>query len=273
MKLAILFTLAVSLVSLNIFAEPAYSAHQWRLVWGDEFQGEGTLDSQKWIYEVGNVGSANHEAQTYTDRSDNSFLENGALVIQAKKEDFGDKHYTSARLHSQQSWLYGRFEFSAKLPTGRGTWPAIWFMPDQQVYGDQLWPDNGEIDLLEAVGFDQNVNHFSVHTKDYNWMTHSNPTFWTSVPDGNLQFHKYTLDWYQDHLDFWLDEVKYMTLEKTGDWRQWPFDQKFYLIINLAIGGGWGGLHGIDDFLFPARFEIDSVHVYELVDQFPRKIK
>jgi licheninase len=241
------------------------STSKWQLVWSDEFNGTGKPDPSKWLYETGDSGSANHEAQAYTDRIDNAYLENGHLVIKAVKEDFADKHYTSARLNSRQSWTYGRFEFRAKFPRGRGTWPAAWMLPDAQTYGDGYWPDNGEIDVLEAVGFDPNVNHFLTHTKDFNWMNNNQPTFLTSVPDADQAFHTYALEWSPDHLDFFIDQTKYMTVEKKGDWRQWPFDQNFHLILNLAIGGSWGGMQGIDDQIFPATFEIDYVRVYKMV--------
>jgi licheninase len=243
-----------------------YNAHQWKLVWSDDFNGSGQPDPTKWTVEVDGSGGGNHEAQYYTDRLDNAFVKDGHLVIEAKKEDYQNKSYTSAILDSKQSWTYGRFEIRAKLPTGRGTWPAAWLLADKQVYGSQFWPDNGEVDMLEAVGYDQNVIHFTLHDKFFNYMHNNNPMTWMRVADADQQFHTYTFDWYPDHMDFWLDHVKYMTFEKQGDWQKWPFDQNMHLILNLAVGGDWGGLKGIDDSIFPARFEFDSVKVYQQVD-------
>jgi len=249
----------------GIFSHAVFAdSPKWKLVWSDEFDGAGKPDPTKWKYQVGGDGWGNQEEEYYTDHLENAHLENGHLVIEARKEEMASNHYTSARLNSRASWTYGRFEFRAKLPTGRGTWPAAWILPDVKTYGDRFWPDNGEIDVLEAVGFDQNVNHFSVHTKDFNWMNGNQPTFWTMVPDADKDFHTYALEWYPDHLDFFIDQTKYMTLKKIGDWRQWPFDKNFHVILNLAIGGSWGGEKGIDDQIFPAKFELDYVRVYQL---------
>lgn len=243
-----------------------YNAHKWKLVWGDDFNGTGSPDETKWQQEINGSGGGNNEAQFYTDHIENSFLENGHLVIQAKKEDIGEKHYSSALLDSKESWTYGRFEFRAKLPKGRGTWPAAWLLADKQTYGTQFWPDNGEVDVMEAVGFEQNVVHFTLHDKFFNYMNENNPIVWMKVHDADEQFHTYTLDWYPDHMDFWLDHVRYMSFKKHGDWQKWPFDQKMHIILNLAIGGSWGGSQGIDDSIFPARLEFDSVRVYKQID-------
>ncbi len=142
----------------------------WRLVWSDEFDHRGLPDSSKWGYDVGGHGWGNKELQYYTERrKENARVEDGHLIIEARRDNSGGHEYTSARLVSKGKgdWTYGRFEVSAKLPSGRGTWPAIWMLPSLKSYGNFGWPDNGEIDIMEHVGFDPDVVHGSAHTKAY----------------------------------------------------------------------------------------------------------
>ena len=140
----------------------------WRTVWADEFDGSAIPDSTKWMYEVGGHGWGNNELQFYTEsRRENARIEGGVLTIEARREEWQGRSYTSARLNSRQGWQYGRIEARARLPHGRGTWPAIWTLPVRGTYGNGGWPDNGEIDIMEHVGFDPNVVHASVHTRAY----------------------------------------------------------------------------------------------------------
>jgi licheninase len=226
----------------------------WRLVWSDSFTRAGAPNSAKWKFETGGDGGGNNEAQFYTDRPENARVEGGRLMIEGRKESYQKRDYTSARLISKAAWTYGRFEIRAKLPNGRGLWPAIWFMPLKQTYSDRLWPDNGEIDLMENVGFEPGLVHFSTHTKDKNWMNGNQNTMTTPSPLAG-GYHTYILEWLPDHMDFLIDDVKYLSVrEDTSNWKVWPFNQDFYLILNLAVGGSWGGEKGIDDTIFPARF-------------------
>jgi beta-glucanase (GH16 family) len=252
----------------------------WKLVWSDEFDKPGLPDPAKWGYETGFV--RNNEAQFYTrERKENARVENGMLVIEARKEQFknpyfqpGDQaskkgrrnresaDYTSASLTTQgkASWTYGRVEVRAKLPAGCGTWPAIWMLGTNQVG----WPACGEIDIMEWVGFDPGVVYAHAHTKKYNHVQKTSRGDKITIPDASNAFHVYALEWYPDRLDFFVDDKKYFTYKNEGTGPDaWPFDKDQYLILNLAIGGSWGGKKGIDDNCFPQRYFIDYVRVYQ----------
>jgi beta-glucanase (GH16 family) len=239
-------------------------ATDWRLVWSDEFETPGSPDPSKWGYEEGFLRNA--EAQHYTKaRRENARIENGFLVIEARKERFGDSaKYTSASLitEGKAEWKYGRIEVRAKLPTGRGTWPAIWMLGRNLHEVD--WPKCGEIDIMENVGFDPDIIHTNIHTESYNHSIGTNKGSKITVPRPHASLHVFALEWFEDRLDVFVDDTKYFTFtnEKTGA-GTWPFDQPFFLILNIAIGGSWGGQKGIDDSIFPQRMEVDYVRVYE----------
>lgn len=242
----------------------------WRLVWSDEFDGTGWPDAQKWSYDVGGHGWGNDELQYYTDRRlQNCYLEEGILNIVALQEQFESNAYTSARLVSRGKgdWTFGRFEIRARLPRGRGTWPAIWMLPTEWTYGNGGWPDNGEIDIMEHVGFDPGIVHASTHTHTYNHRIGTQKTATINVPDAQNVFHTYTLEWSADTIHVFVDSIKYFTHvnDNTG-WQAWPFDKDFHLILNVAVGGTWGGLQGVDNSVFPQRLEVDYVRVYERSD-------
>ena len=242
----------------------------WKLVFSDEFEQPGAPDPKKWSYETGMI--RNHEAQLYTDaRKENARVEDGCLVIEARKEDapvpgHADKvaHYTSASLstsgHAQ--WLYGKVEVRAKLPAGRGTWPAIWFLPDR--IAQVGWPACGEIDLMENVGFEPGRIHLSVHTKAYNPVQHTEKTTSVPVPRLDTDFHVYAMEWTPDEIRMSIDGAHHFTFaNEHKSEAEWPFDHPFHLKLNLAIGGAWGGQKGIDDSIFPQKFLVDYVRVYQ----------
>lgn len=170
----------------------------WELVWSDEFDATGLPDPAKWGYDVGGSGWGNNELQYYTENNpNNARVMNGRLIIEAHRENFGGNEYTSARLvtRGKGDWIFGRFEINAKLPSGRGTWPAIWMLPTQWSYGNGGWPDNGEIDIMEHVGYDPGVIHASIHTHLYNWPAGTQKTAIINIPDAETAFHTYTLEW------------------------------------------------------------------------------
>ncbi len=239
----------------------------WKLVWADEFDYQGLPDQKKWEYKVGGAGWGNKELQYYTSgKLTNARVEHGKLIIEARKEKIDSNNYTSARLVTagKGDWTYGRFEIRAKLPSGRGTWPAIWMLPSKTTYSDRFWPDNGEIDIMEHVGFDPGIIHSSTHTKAYNWPKQNQKTGTLKVPDVQSAFHVYALEWDAETIDIYIDKTKVLSSKNEGTgWEAWPFDQKFHLILNLAIGGNWGGAKGVDDAIFPQRMEIDYVRVYQ----------
>jgi len=235
----------------------------WTLVWNDEFDGT-SIDRTKWGYDVGGHGWGNNELQYYTDQKENSFVENGKLVIQLRKEEYSGRHYTSARMVTKYrgDWLYGHIEIRAKLPWGKGTWPAIWMLPTDWEYGG--WPNSGEIDIMEHVGYDQDVIHGSTHSKKYYFKINTQKTGTIKVTNVSTEFHTYAIDWFPDRIDFFVDGKKYFSSTNDGTgWEAWPFDKRFHLIINIAFGGDWGGAKGIDESILPQRMEIDYVRVYK----------
>jgi beta-glucanase (GH16 family) len=232
-------------------------------VWAEEFDREGLPDTTRWSYEEGRV--RNHEAQYYTRaRPENARVEDGMLVIEGRKEAYGGASYTSASLTTQgkESWRYGRIEVRAKLPSGRGTWPAIWMLGEN--IGTVGWPECGEIDIMENVGFEPDVIHGTVHTGAFNHIEGTQKGSQITVPGASEDFHVYAVEWLPDRIDFYVDDTRYFSFANTGGGEaEWPFDQPAYLILNLAIGGDWGGQQGIDDSAFPLRYYVDYVRVYE----------
>jgi beta-glucanase (GH16 family) len=240
---------------------------EWQLVWADEFDVNGLPNPQKWNYEVGGHGYGNNELQYYTNqRSQNVRVKDGLLTIEAHRESYYENEYTSAKLTSKGKgeWRYGRIEVKAKLPKGRGTWPAIWMMPEQSQYGSGGWPDNGEIDIMEHVGFDEGQVHCTIHCAAYNHRINTQVGKSILLPDATQQFHIYSIEWWENKIEGFVDDEKYFSFaNQNKDWQTWPFDKPFYLILNLAIGGDWGGAQGVDNTIFPEQFTIDYVRVYE----------
>jgi len=239
------------------------SAQSWKLAWSDEFNYTGLPDSSKWTNEVGYV--RNNEPQYYTEkRLENNSVENGSLVIVARKENYDGAPYSSASLHNKGKgdFTYGKIEVRAKLPAGRGTWPAIWLLGSG--YPETKWPLCGEIDIMEHIGFDYGKVHVNVHTEKYNWNKKTNQNDSILLPDVSSDYHIYTLEWYPDKLLFFVDgnQTYQFMNDGTGE-KGWPFDKPCYLILNLAIGGAWGGRYGIDDSIFPAKYYIDYVRIYK----------
>ena len=236
---------------------------RWKLVWSDEFDEDGKTDSANWGHTIDGQGNGNDEAQYYTDRdASNARSKNGILTITARKEKKEWAEYTSARLFSRKTWTYGRFEIRAKLSVGLGTWPAIWMLPSKMTYGESMWIDNGEIDIAEAAGRDPDHVLSSAYSKADNYWTGVQKTNYADVPNSATEFHTYTFEWLPELMEFYVDGKKTHTIirEPGSDWTKWPFDQEYYLIMNLAVGGGFGG--DIDDSVFPANIQIDYARVY-----------
>jgi beta-glucanase (GH16 family) len=239
----------------------------YSLVWSDEFDYTGLPDTAKWKYDTeGNeAGWGNNEAQFYTKANKkNAQVENGILRITARKENFGRKEYTSARLVSNADWKYGKIEVNAKLPEAVGTWSAIWMMPSGWSFNDGNWPDIGEIDIMEHVGHDIGVIHASAHSKDYQWQAGTQKTAIVNVPDVTEEFHTYILEWTPDVLKAFVDDSLYFEYKNEGlGESKWPYDKPYYLILNVAVGGAWGSIKGIDAEAFPQTMEVDYVRVYQ----------
>ena len=257
---------------LALSALSAHAADGWRLAWCDEFDKDGAPDPAKWNYEEGFV--RNHERQYYTrDRRENARVAKGILIIEARterfaiprgggKEEFAD--YTSASLTTKNraAWTYGRIEVKAKLPAGRGTWPAIWTLGRNI---DKVgWPTCGEIDIMEFVGHQPGVVFVNVHTKGFNHTRGNGRGTRQPLADASSAFHLYSLEWTPRKLDFGIDgKSVFVCANDDKGVDSWPFDAPQFLILNLAIGGTWGGQKGIDDAIFPQQFLIDFVRVYQ----------
>jgi beta-glucanase (GH16 family) len=251
------------------------SLDNYQMVWGDEFDGT-EIDASKWSYELGDgcqisddlCGWGNNELEYYTDRSENSYLDNGKLVIEAKKElplYIGQHEYTSARMVTKNKgdWKYGRVDVRAKLPTGQGLWPAIWMLPTDTVYG--IWPRSGEIDIMENIGSEPNKIFGTVHygLGLENWTYFSQDTIKASGTFVD-EFHVYTVLWTEDCLQFQLDGVNYgePVTRSTVLPSPFPFDQKFHMILNVAVGGNLPGNPNAAT-TFPQKMEVDFVRVYQ----------
>lgn len=257
---------ATNKTSKPVIVRPTSREINWEQVWGDEFDGQGLPDGSKWTYETGGDGWGNQEQQFYTrEDTDNARVENGTLIIEARKESVQGSAYTSARLNSRESWTYGRVEVRAKVPAGRGTWPAIWMLADNDTYGDQYWPDNGEIDIMEHVGYDEGVIHGTIHTKAFNHIEGTDKGSSRTIPTATSEFHTYALEWTPREIRVSVDGQTYFTFQNREpyNWQEWPFDQPFHLLLNVAVGGTWGGAEGIDDSVFPERMVLDYVRVYK----------
>lgn len=243
----------------------------WRMVWSDEFNSNGRPDPKKWTFETGGGGWGNYEHQYYTDRAENSRVEDGHMVIEVRKEPIQDHHYTSARVTTVPTggWRYGRFEVRAKLPSGAGTWPALWFMPIHMGYGNQGWPDNGEIDMMEHIGADPEHVLGAFYTKNSNWMNGNGLIGYHKVPNLETDFNVFAMEWTENEASLFVNDHKFLTLlNPRTTWMDWPFDKEFYLIMNIALGG-FGG--EIDDSIFPQKMLIDYVRIYERIPGAPQE--
>ena len=254
-------------------------SENWELLWSDEFNYE-ELDLTKWNKLNWKPGWVNNELQAYTDRDTNIFLENGHLVLQGNIEpgysgtDYvGNNYvadYTSGRVNTDDkfSTTYGRFDIKAKLPAGKGSWPAIWMLGES--ISSIGWPQCGEIDIMEHVGYDQGLVHGSIHTQDYNHMYGTQKSGSKYVDDVTDAFHVYSLEWSPFYLRYLIDNEPFFFVynDSNGDFGKWPFNDPHYLILNLAIGGDWGGVQGVSASAFPMKMYIDYVRVYKKSDTY-----
>jgi len=279
-----LFLSVVFLIFLTVCEESIYSnqlpdennhtLEGWELVWNDEFDGDA-IDDQKWNKLLWRPGWVNNELQAYTDRDTNVFVQDDNLVIRALIEPgfFGTDYtgtsytadYTSGRLNTagKGEWTYGRFDTRAKLPKGIGSWPAIWMLGSNiSAVG---WPHCGEIDIMEHVGFDEGNIHASIHTTDYNHVNGTQKSGQVIIPTATDSFHVYSLEWDSTYIRYLVDDEPYFFIynDSNGDEDKWPFNKPQYIILNLAVGGDWGGAEGIDPSVFPMEMKVDYVRVFE----------
>lgn len=238
--------------STDIEAPEGYS-----LVWNDEF--DGSELGSDWTFEVAGPGFVNNELQSYVKGNDVAEVSNGTLKINLFKDGNTIK---SARIYAKrnQGWKYGYFEASIKLPEGRGTWPAFWMMP----VNFKTWPGDGEIDIMESVGYDPNVVVSTIHCNKYNNGGTAIESARRTISNAYTEFHKYALEWTSDKMVFFVDGIKLLTYNNDGTGKDaWPFNAPFYIILNLAWGGSWGGVQGVDESCLPATMEVDYVRVFQ----------
>ena len=253
----------IFILSLLAFFISCKNSEDWKLVWSDEFEADGHPDQSSWSYEKGYV--RNNELQYYTEkRLDNARVEDGMLIIESRKDNFENNAFTSASIHTsgKQDFLYGKIEVRAKIPTGKGMWPAIWLLGNniKQVG----WPACGELDIMENVGFDPDKIHANIHCEAYNHTKGNGKGNNIVINKPFEDFHTYAMESTENKIDFFVDDSLYFTYGNEGKGAaSWPFDKPHYLILNSAIGGAWGGQQGVDDSIFPQKYYIDYVRYYK----------
>jgi beta-glucanase (GH16 family) len=269
-SLPALMSMLIGILPLNQipFVEDKNWKFESKPTWNDEFNYTGLPLTSKWGYDLGNSGWGNNEKQNYTNSIKNASVANGQLTITAIKEDSDSMKYSSARLVTKHKLdvLYGRIEVSAMLPSGVGTWPAIWMLPTDFAYGQ--WPKSGEIDIMEHVGYDQNRVHFTTHSEAYYFKINTQKTSIKVIDDASTTFHKYRVDWTPYSIKGFYDDKNVFEFKNEGTgYKVWPFDKRFHLLLNIAVGGDWGGAKGIDDTIFPQKMVIDYVRYYRMIDK------
>ena len=240
----------------------------YQLVFEDEFEGT-EINRDYWNVSDTQYGGGNNELQYYS--PDNIEVSNGTLKITALQESKSNRDYTSGKIDSRYgfTFTYGMVEIRAKQPAGTGTWSAAWMMPVTSHYGG--WPSSGEIDIVEYVGYDPYKIHSTVHTDIYYHKIGTQKGSAKNVDNLDTEFHVYKMEWLPESITFYVDDelvYKYSpgATQTCPNYKQWPFDRDFYIILNLAIGGDWGGAQGVDDSIFPTVFEIDYVKVYQAIE-------
>jgi beta-glucanase (GH16 family) len=272
---ALLCVLVVAVLSAFLPARPTACASNrtdWTLVWSDEFDGPrgSPVNSSKWSFDLGGNGWGNDELETYTSRTANSDVEGGLLVIRALKETFTGhdrmtRNYTSARLLTKNrfSQLYGRFEARIKIPFGQGIWPAFWMLGDN--IDTAHWPNCGEIDIMENIGKEPSIVHGTLHGPGYSAGSGVSTAY--TLPSGRKfsdDFHTFTVEWEPNVIRFYVDGILYKTRTPADlpAGTSWVFDHPFFIILNVAVGGGWPGNPDATT-VFPQRMLVDYVRVYQ----------
>lgn len=240
----------------------------YTLVWHDEFNSGTTLNTDDWTHQAASPGWVNNELQTYVKGEYGgqrvTEIKDGHLSITAFKS--GSSVY-SGRVYAKEStgWKYGIIEASIRLPKGKGTWPAFWMMPVNNDFGTNPWPRCGEIDIMEEVGYNPNYTSSSLHTQAYNHTKGTQKTAERLTEGAQDNYHVYRLEWTEDYIRTYVDGRLLLSFnnDKTGNVDTWPFDKPFYVILNLAWGGDWGGAQGVDESALPATMDVDYVRVFQ----------
>ena len=255
---------------LSFTTNSDYSPEGYSLVWKDEFDNGSELNAADWTHEVQSDHWVNNELQNYVNHKTPkgnlvTEISDGSLRIHCFKED-GKVYSGRVYAHVNEGWLYGYFEASIKLPKGKGTWPAFWMMPVGNDWSTNPWPKCGEIDIMEEVGVVPNEVSSSIHTQDYNHTKNTQKTHAMTISKAEGEFHKYALLWTADEIITYVDDKEQLRVSKAklgSGHDQWPFHYAFYPIFNLAWGGDWGGMSGVDESVLPVTMEIDYIRVYQ----------
>jgi beta-glucanase (GH16 family) len=241
---------------------PGWERDGWRLIWQDEFDGP-QINPDAWTHEIGGHGWGNGENQYYTDSPDNSFIEDGMLVIQALEQNFLGKPFTSARLTTQGkvAQQYGRIEARIQIPTGKGIWPAFWMLGEN--FDTVGWPRSGEIDIMENIGSEPWVVHGTLHGPGYSGGSGVGASY--RLPDRRpfyADFHVYAIEWEPDEIRWYVDDALYSAITPNRLPGEWVYGQPFFMILNVAVGGRWPG-YPDQTTEFPQRMLVDYVRIYE----------
>lgn len=252
-----------------IEADPSVNVpHGYELVWADEFDGN-SLNRQDWTHEVQGPGWVNNELQTYVDGTADgrpvTEVSDGTLKIHCFKGD--DGRIFSGRIYARVNtgWKYGIVEARIRLPRGRGTWPAFWMMPVNNNFSTNPWPRCGEIDIMEEVGYNPDYTSSSIHCDSYNHAHGTQKTAERYTAGAQDDFHDYRLEWTESAITTYVDGRALLVFpnDGLGNVATWPFNKPFYVILNLAWGGSWGGAHGVDESCLPATMEVEYVRVFQ----------
>ncbi len=239
------------------------------IVMQDEFDVNGPIDSSLWSYEIGNgegtdagIGWGNNELQYYTDRKENITVQNGVLLITAKKESYNGASYTSARIMSKGKFeqAYGRFEARIRLPYGQGMWPAFWLLGNN--IDDVQWPNCGEIDIMENRGQEPSITHGTVHGPGYSGGSAISKSYDLINDRFDTNFHVFGIEWGPQYINFYVDDVLYNQITPDDVPGEWVFDRPFYIVLNLAVGGSFVGSPNSET-SFPQTMLVDYVRVYK----------
>lgn len=273
MKQLLVFLLISITFVLGSCENNNFNANNWKLVWSQEFDGS-EIDRNVWNFEIGNghtkeiPGWGNNELEYYTD-GENAYIQNGILVIEARKENrsdaYGTYNYTSSRMTTQGKFevKYGRIEVRAKFPYGKGLWPAVWMLGTD--IGSVGWPNCGEIDIVEFLGHEPTKVHGTVHGPGYSGGNSISASYELTDPDFTEDFHTFGIIWDEEKIDFYVDGYVYHTVSKMyvlNRGYSWVFDKPFFIIVNLAVGGNWPG-YPDENTQFPAKMYIDYIRVWQ----------
>ena len=241
----------------------------YALVWNDEFNTEGAteLDPKHWTHEKQGPGWVNNELQAYVDGEYNgkrvTEISDGKLRIHCFKS-VGNIYSGRVYAHVNEGWQYGYIEARIMLPKGKGTWPAFWMMPVNVDWNKEPWPKCGEIDIMEEVGTVPNEVSSSLHAEGHNHTNGTQVTKAVKIEKAEGDFHTYAIEWTEKNITTYVDGNKLLSYDNDGNGvKNWPYDKPYYIILNLAWGGSWGGMNGVDESVLPISYVIDYVRVYQ----------